>query len=299
MKRFLVFAFFVFVLSFSSVSHAGWISAGSYGGDDEILLNDAIQPVGKSKDQIYPNVYTLSYKISMQGNGYVYTNYLIDLQSGQSCPLPGKTEMLTLSNRNIYYNDVDSVWTSDSFGPNHATFAAYLWKNESKIAKKKPSLLSQDLQSGLDNRTLKRASNSQGWLQVYEKPNGNKAWIQTKSIQISMEEKKSFLPAIEMLIRYETFRGTQSEITYALETFNPDKHLRTITYQWKVQNTGTLTEKELPLKNVLPALVPDDYSAIATAGYFYDILNRTSLKITVGLPTTDPKKLPADWFQFN
>lgn len=299
MKRFLVFTFFAIFLSFSSVSHAGWISAGSYGGDDEILLDDAIQPVGTSKDQVYPDVYTLSYKISMQSNGYVYTNYLIDLQTGQSCPLPGKTEMLTLSNRNIYYNDVDSVWTFDSSGLNHATFAAYLWKNESKIAKKKPYIISQDLQPALNDRTAKWTPDSQGWLQAYEKSNGNKAWIQTKSIQIALEDKKSVLPAIQMLIRYETFRGTKSEITYALETFNPDKHLLTIAHQWEVRSTGTLADKELPIKNVLPALVPDDHSTIATAGYFYDILNRESQKVTVGLPDTDPKKIPTDWFKFN
>lgn len=299
MKRLLVFTFFAIFLSFSSVSHAGWISAGSYGGDDEILLDDSIQPAGQSKDQAYPNVYTLSYKISMQGNGYVYTNYLIDIESGQSCPLPGKTEMLTLSNRNVYYNDVDSVWTFDSAGLNHATFAAYLWKNESKLAKKKPYVIAQDLQGGLNDRTPKWTTDSQGWLQVYEKSNGNKAWIQTKSIQITMEDKKALLPSIKMLIRYETFRGTKSEITYALETFNPDKHLLTLTYQWEVRNTGTLVEKELPLKNVLPALVPDDHSAIATAGYFYDILNRKTQKTTVGLPNTDPKKIPTDWFKFN
>lgn len=298
MKRFLVFALFAFFLSFSSVSHAGWISAGSYGGDDEILLDDAIQPVGKSKDQIYPDVYTLSYKISMQGNGYVYTNYLIDLQSGKSCPLPGKTEMLTLSNRNTYYNDVDSIWTFDSSGLNHATFAAYLWKNESKLAKKKPYVISQELQAGLSDRTAKWAPDSQGWLKVFEKSNGSKAWIQTKSIQIAMEDKKSTLPSIEMLIRYENFRGTRSEVTYALETFNPDKHLLTIAHQWEVRSTGTLADKELPLKNVIPALVPDDHSAVATAGYIYDILHRESQKTTVDLPSTDPKKIPADWFQF-
>lgn len=300
MKRLLSCFLFALILAVSPTSYAGWIDAGSYGGDDQILLDDAIKPVANVKT-VYPNVYKISYKISMQGNGYVYTNFLVDIQSGKSCPLPGKTEMLTVSDRSVYANDVESIWDQDPSGLNHWTFAAYLLKNKKKIDGQKPYPIADALKSGLEDRTPRWTVRDDGWLQVYEKSNGNKAWIQTKSVELAPEDRKSNLPSLQVLIRRETMRGTESEITYSIERYNPDLHTRSIIRMWKDNPKGTgVIDKELPVKTILPALVPNDDSTIAAAAYFYEILHSKSAykSSDTGFFTPDPKKVLANWIPF-
>ena len=300
MNRYLSYFLFALILSFSSTSYAGWVDAGSYGGEDQILLDDKIKPVADLKT-IYPNIYTVSYKISMQGHGYVYTNFLVDIESGKSCPLPGRTEMLTLSDNSIYQNDIESVWEQDPSGLNHWTFAAYLWKNKKKIDGQKPYAIAENLKSGLTDRTPKWAVRGDGWIQVYEKSTGNKAWIQTKSVEVAPDNRKSILPSLQVLIRREVMRGTEPEITYSLERYDPDQHTRTILRVWQDKPKGKgVIDKELPVKTTLPAQVPNDDSAIATTAYFYDILHSKSNHNSsdTGFFAPDPKKVITDWIPF-
>lgn len=300
MKRFLAILTTLLFLSIPGIMHAGWMDAGSFGGKDFIFLDDKIKPVGKSKKDIYPHVYTLSYRVSMQDNGYVYSNFLIDLQSGKICPLPGKTEMSTVSNHNVYVNEVKSIWEFDGSGMNHWTFAAYLWKNHNKIDKTSPYILSTDLQRGLEeDRTPRWKPSSTGWLQAYNKSNGSKAWIQTKSIVFTQENSQEPLPSVELLVRYATYQETSLEVTYSFERYNPNTRLRTILYQWQeVGPEKTLRTKQLPIKTTLPVYVPNDYTTIATTAFIYDLLYARSFHLSKEFPPFDNTQLLKSWFAF-
>jgi|GEM_PF-1806298 hypothetical protein len=293
MKSYLTGLFLLLFSLASPLAHAGWIPAGSYGGDEVILLDDRVRPVADENKKIIPNLYTLSYKISLRGNnGYVYTNFLVDLESEKVCPLPGKTEMLTLSNRNIYQNDVDSQWRTDALGLNHLSFAAYLWKNQTKIDNGKPYLSSGEILAALKDRTPTKQVNEKGWLQVYDKSNHTKAWIQTRSIRIVQESRQS-LPSLQVLVRREEQRGDQTQITYALENYYPSDHQKLIRHLWQ-ETAGKATEKELPVKTLLPILIPNEDTAIASAAYLHDLLQNRSAKAE----RFSDNSIPAEWLNF-
>jgi len=293
MKSYLTGLFLLLFSLVSPLAHAGWIPAGSYGGDEVILLDDRIKPVADENKKIIPNLYTLSYKISLRGNnGYVYTNFLVDLESEKACPLPGKTEMLTLSNRNIYQNDVDSQWRTDALGLNHLSFAAYLWKNQAKIDNGKPYLSSGEILAGLKDRAPTKQVNDKGWLQVYDRANNAKAWIQTRSITIVQESRQS-LPSLQVLVRREEQRGEQTQITYALENYYPSDHQKLILHLWQ-ETAGKATEKELPVKTLLPILVPNEDTAIASAAYLHDLLQNRPAQAD----HFSNNSIPPEWLNF-
>lgn len=270
MRRLIIGISFLLLLSLSSTAFAGWVNAGSWGEDETIWLDDKIKPVADHGNKIVPYLFTLSYRTDMQTHGYTYTNFLFDLQSGQLLPLPGKTEMLTLSNRNIYPSEVESIWKEELPGANQWIFSAYLWKHWNKITKTKPYVMNASLPEVPKNRSPKWTPNSKGWLQVYDKENGEKAWIHTNSIEIAYESQSS-LPSIQILVRREEKRAGASYISYSLEQYNPLLKIRTVMASWEFAD-NKLTP--IPMKNtfILSAAMPTDQTIIPTAAFTHEIL---------------------------
>ena len=269
MKRFIIAGLLLLSLSLAPTAQAGWVDAGSWGEDETIWLDDKIKPVADKDNNVIPYLYTLSYKTDMQTYGYTYTNYLFDLQTGQMLPLPGKTEMLTLSNRNIYPSEVESIWKQDLPGSNQWIFSAYLWQHWDKITKAKPYVMSPTLPEVSKNRTPMWSPDAKGWLQVYDKANGEKAWIHTNTIEIAHEPQSS-LPSIQILVRREEKRLNEAYISYSVEQYNPLMKIRTVVANWEMKN-NQLTS--IPMKEpfLVSAAMPTDQTIIPTAAFVHEI----------------------------
>ena len=269
MKRFLIAGFLLLSLSLTPTAQAGWVDAGSWGEDETIWLDDKIKPVADKDNNLIPYLYTLSYKTDMQTHGYTYTNYLFDLQTGQLLPLPGKTEMLTLSNRNIYPSEVESIWKQDLPGSNQWIFSAYLWKQGEKINKTKPYTMSPTLPEVSKNRAPMWSPDAKGWLQVYDKANGEKAWIHTTTIEIAYEPQSS-LPSVQILVRREEKRLGEVYTSYSLEQYNPLIKVRTVMANWEIINNQLAP---IPMKEpfLVSAAMPTDQTIIPTAAFAHEI----------------------------
>ena len=269
MKHFIIAGLLLLSLSLAPTAQAGWVDAGSWGEDETIWLDDKIKPVADKDNNVIPYLYTLSYKTDMQTYGYTYTNYLFDLQTGQMLPLPGKTEMLTLSNRNIYPSEVESIWKQDLPGSNQWIFSAYLWQHWDKITKAKPYVMSPTLPEVSKNRTPMWSPDAKGWLQVYDKANGEKAWIHTNTIEIAHEPQSS-LPSIQILVRREEKRLNEAYISYSVEQYNPLMKIRTVVANWEMKN-NQLTS--IPMKEpfLVSAAMPTDQTIIPTAAFVHEI----------------------------
>ena len=269
MKHFIIAGLLLLSLSLAPTAQAGWVDAGSWGEDETIWLDDKIKPVADKDNNVIPYLYTLSYKTDMQTYGYTYTNYLFDLQTGQMLPLPGKTEMLTLSNRNIYPSEVESIWKQDLPGSNQWIFSAYLWQHWDKITKAKPYVMSPTLPEVSKNRTPMWSPDAKGWLQVYDKANGEQAWIHTNTIEIAHEPQSS-LPSIQILVRREEKRLNEAYISYSVEQYNPLMKIRTVVANWEMKN-NQLTS--IPMKEpfLVSAAMPTDQTIIPTAAFVHEI----------------------------
>ena len=269
MKHFSIAGLRLLSLSLAPTAQAGWVDAGSWGEDETIWLDDKIKPVADKDNNVIPYLYTLSYKTDMQTYGYTYTNYLFDLQTGQMLPLPGKTEMLTLSNRNIYPSEVESIWKQDLPGSNQWIFSAYLWQHWDKITKAKPYVMSPTLPEVSKNRTPMWSPDAKGWLQVYDKANGEKAWIHTNTIEIAYDPQSS-LPSIQLLVRREERRLNEAYISYSVEQYNPLMKIRTVVANWEMKN-NQLTS--IPMKEpfLVSAAMPTDQTIIPTAAFVHEI----------------------------
>lgn len=297
MKRLLSFFIFSLILSLSPLAQAGWIEDGSFGPNDQIWLDDKIKPVSDGAT-VYPWIYTFSHKISIQNMGYVYKNYIVDLQTGYMAQLPGKTQMLTLNTRETYIDEVESKWEVDSEGLNAWTYAAYLWHNKEKVERQKPVIMPAELQKNLTDRNSRWEENNNQWLSVFEKENGQKAFIQTDSI-IFFNEPDASLPGVQVFIRWEEVKNDKLMITYSLERYSLANRTRTFIARWSYDNQHNAIETmELPVKTVYPARVPDETTSVATATYLYDLFHNKKARTLTELPDNTLELVDYKWFTF-
>lgn len=285
----LLFSFFVF----ASVSFAqDWMHIGEYQieGEDfsssQWLDVDSIVPAAKMTSEGRVEILPFTYQFIVDEDDARTTgSNLVDLRAEKSLALAS--------------NELE--WSFNAYGADRFFFNAYLIKNFEKIHQRQPFILQDELV--LQDRRTEWPVDENGWKQVYQRDMTGRAWVQTKSAQLSSME-GDLLPGVRVLVRYHT-GGAWPVVYYSYVEYNPEGRFRDLLGSWD-ENwnpiTGDESESDFYYLNqekemVIHIATPE--AAIATEAYMPFILdpalieNRPSF---VEKEHTD--EIPADWKVF-
>lgn len=262
MKK-LVIALLISLASLNSAAFAeDWISLGE---DQEELKEawldlDSILPVAKEtqdgKLELIPFIYGSTYRFDFnqfEDLSVVFAG-VADLKAGKSRSLSKEEE---------------TFWQSEPYGTEGFYFRAYLIKNFAEIQKRSPIVLEDSF--FLKDTQPQWEVDEDGWLQVYEVPGLGKAWVQTRTAQLSPLDEDG-LPRVRVLVRYQPESKSQAQILpffYSYEEYNPETRSKNVIRVWNDKWKSLLFRTRMAY--TVKVLTPE--AAIAAAAYSPFILD--------------------------
>ncbi|MBP9483850.1 MAG: hypothetical protein KBF19_03590 [Negativicutes bacterium] len=278
-----------------------WLDVGSMGSQDMIWMDPDIRPVALPDGKtIVPNIYTSYYKTSLQDRGYLFTNSLIDLQSNKFFSLDSELQILGFGESKYQTFPADNFsWQTDRTGADGFLYMANLLKNKAKIDKKKPFKMTEE-QASLGDRAPEWPIDSNGWQQVYLQPNGNRAWIQTSSVQFSKGVGKLY-PMVRVLVWRENIKADSdqsSKRTLSYEQYDPNLRTRSPLMVWGIQPNSTITPLVFRTRTPYPVTVLSPDAAIATLAYAHGIVHLKENPVFFE-PQSSPQTFPNEWLKIS
>lgn len=190
-------------------------------------------------------------------------------------------------------------WQTDRTGADGFLYMANLLKNKAKIDKKKPFKMTE-AQANLGDRTPEWTVDENGWQQVYLQPNGNRAWIQTNSVQFSKGEGKLY-PIVRVLVWRENVKaetGESNKRTLSYKQYAPNLRTRSPLMVWGIQQNNSVTPLVFRTRTPYSVTVLSPDAAIATLAYAHGIINMKE-NSNFFEPQSSPKTFPAEWLKIS
>ena len=155
-------------------------------------------------------------------------------------------------------------------------------------------------QASLGDRAPEWPIDRNGWQQVYLQPNGNRAWIQTSSVQFSKGVGKLY-PMVRVLVWRENIKADSdqsSKRTLSYEQYDPNLRTRSPLMVWGIQPNNTITPLVFRTRTPYPVTILSPDAAIATLAYAHGIVHLKENPVFFE-PQSSPQTFPNEWLKIS
>lgn len=276
-KKSLICLLLVFCFSLPALAQDSWVLMGKTAEGFEVWMNGDIKPVAYNDDEgkiaVLRDIFTFDYKLVYAGNEVALTGFY-DLQA---------QKLLSSISKNL-------VW-EDEGGADGFLYDAYLLKDYFTIMGKEPFVLKREFVPKVRKASI--FVDKDGWQEVNLK-GSTKAWIQTKSAQISNFDGDD-LPKVRILVRYASLVDGKQEVSFAYECYDPATREKVVLKKWDADGKEIL----MPEQEISSVKVLSKEATIASAAYSLFVLDYSKIEKRGQFAVEEEKVFfPKHWFGF-